>query len=117
MFLEEIKKTKTFCVYILVNVLEAMGANIVNTILEGLQGTFAVLFDAQPLMSIVSNLSPERAVKAFFKVPVSALGPNGHQIAKNIVLATTITKYNLFRATTHNKGILNGIIGVANALG
>lgn len=36
MFLEEIKKTKTFCVYILVNVLEAMGANIVNTILEGL---------------------------------------------------------------------------------
>jgi hydroxymethylglutaryl-CoA reductase len=56
-------------------------------------------------------------VKAFFKLPVKALGKDGIQIAKDIVLATKITKYNLNRATTHNKGVLNGIVGVANAIG
>ncbi len=68
-------------------------------------------------MSIVSNLSQEKAVKSQFKLPVKALGENGLEIAKNIILATKITKYNINRAVTHNKGILNGIVAVANAIG
>ncbi len=51
-----------------------MGANTVNTILEGLSPKLRYLMDGEVLMAIVSNLSPERICKSFFEIPVSILG-------------------------------------------
>ena len=71
-------------------------------------------------MSIMSNLTPERVVKAWFEIPVNVLKSgiyDGIEVAKRIVYANDIAKTNIFRATTHNKGIMNGISALGLALG
>lgn len=109
-----------FAVDVLVDVQNAMGANTVNTILEALKPKVAELAACQVLMAVVSNLSPERIIKAFFEVPVECLsepGLPGREVARRIVLAAEVARHDLFRAATHNKGIMNGIDAVAMAVG
>ena len=73
LFLDKDISSDYYTVYALVDVQDAMGANTVNTILEGLQGKIAYLLKATHLMSIMSNLTPERVVKAWFQIPVDVL--------------------------------------------
>lgn len=71
-------------------------------------------------MSIVSNLCPERVVKSSFKIPVNFLKSDkfsGLQIAQRIIKVNNIAKSNIFRACTHNKGIMNGISALCLAIG
>lgn len=71
-------------------------------------------------MSIVSNLAPERVCKSFFKIPINKLNKDyqkGLKLANRIIKANEIAKKDIFRATTHNKGIMNGIIAVALSVG
>lgn len=71
-------------------------------------------------MSIMSNLSPERVCKASFSIPIKSLNSSflpGEEVAKRIVLANNIAKNSIFRASTHNKGILNGVSAMGLALG
>jgi len=57
----------------MIDVRDSMGANTVNTVLEGLNKKIQPLLKGDHIMSIMSNLSPERVCKSSFTIPVSCL--------------------------------------------
>ena len=125
----------SFSVSLLLDVVDAMGANTINTTLEGLKPFIMSklvlkkknsdqnkIIDSSPiLMSICSNLCPERVTRVGFKVPVKAFdfssSVKGLEVCQRICMAARMAKLDLFRAVTHNKGIMNGITAVLLALG
>ncbi|MBP5296158.1 MAG: hydroxymethylglutaryl-CoA reductase, degradative [Bacteriovoracaceae bacterium] len=110
---------------------DAMGANFINTLLEVLAQTWQTIVEddskkrqmASPLeiiMAILSNHTPQNWAMATATCPSAALGPTpeeGHRIARKIVCATEIAQQDIFRAATHNKGIMNGVDAVLLATG
>ena len=109
-----------YSVDVFVDVQSAMGANTVNTILESLRPKVLSICSCKFVMAIVSNLTPDRIATASFEVPIECLAVGecpGAEVARKIVLANNIAKNDLFRATTHNKGIMNGVDAVAIAVG
>ena len=125
----------SFSISLLLDVVDAMGANTINTTLEGLKPFIMSklilkkkdsqeinMIDSSPiLMSICSNLCPERVTRVGFKVPVKSFSYSknvkGLEVCQRICMAARIAKLDLFRAVTHNKGIMNGVIAVLMALG
>ena len=93
-----------------VDVKDAMGANIINAILEGVAALFREWFpNEEILFSILSNLATESLVTAVCEVPFSALSKRGGAtVAQKIVQASLFAKTDPYRAVTHNKGIMNG---------
>lgn len=109
-----------YSVNVFVDVQNAMGANTVNGILENLKPRIVEMIKCNVVMAIVSNMSPDRIVNAWFEIPVECLAVGdvpGAEVARKIILANDIAKHDLFRTTTHNKGIMNGIDAVALAVG
>lgn len=108
-------------VELFVDVREAMGANIINTIAESTAPFIQELLGQGAVgIRILSNLCTERMTRATFEIPVSKLswkGAPGEQVAKKILEAHRFAQLDQYRATTHNKGIMNGIDAVAIALG
>lgn len=108
-------------VELLVDVQEAMGANAINTIAEATAPYINQLLGQGSIgIRILSNLCTERMTIATFDIPVEKLawkGASGEQVAKKILEAHRFAKLDQYRATTHNKGIMNGIDAVAIALG
>lgn len=103
-----------------VDVKDAMGANIVNAILEGVANLFRTWFPEQKILfSILSNYATESLVKVSCEIPVERLskGNNGQEVAEKIQAASRFSKIDPYRATTHNKGIMNGINAVVLATG
>ncbi|MBF8807811.1 MAG: hydroxymethylglutaryl-CoA reductase, degradative [Enterococcus lacertideformus] len=104
-----------------IDVKDAMGANIVNTILEGLAFLLKDWFpDKEILFSILSNFATESLATACCSISFEQLGKDaeeGKQVAKKIQQASEYTKLDIYRATTHNKGIMNGIEAVILATG
>lgn len=103
-----------------IDVKDAMGANIVNSILEGVAELFRTWFPAeQILFSILSNFATESLVEVRCKFPVERLSKTGDglEIAHKIVAASQFSKIDPYRAATHNKGIMNGINAVVLATG
>lgn len=112
---------------------DAMGANFINSILESLGKTFKELIlttddfsdeekEIQIVMAILSNYTPECLVKAYVECPIedlfdSSLGMSASEFAEKFARAVRISKIDVTRATTHNKGIFNGIDAVAVATG
>lgn len=108
---------------------DSMGANYINTMLEEyatlLQDYICVErgFDdtIQIIMSIVSNYTPKSIVRAWVECPIEKLGDvagfTAEQFAKKIKLAVRIAEIDPHRATTHNKGIYNGIDALIIATG
>lgn len=97
-----------------------MGANTVDTVLEGLKQKIEKILCGNALMCIVSNLCPERIVSASFEIPVDCLAwenLTGVEVADKIIAANEIAKKDIFRAVTHNKGIMNGISSICLAIG
>ena len=95
---------------IVMNTGDAMGANAVNTVCEGLAPLIEKITGGRILLRILSNANPRMArASAFFDVDES--------VAKDIILAYKFALADPKRAVTHNKGIMNGIISVANATG
>ena len=89
---------------------DAMGANAVNTICEGLAPLIEEITGGRTLLRILSNANPHTVhAGAFFDVEES--------ITKDIILAYKFALADPKRAVTHNKGIMNGVISVANATG
>ena len=89
---------------------DAMGANAVNTVCEGLAPLIEKITGGRILLRILSNINPRTvSVEAIFNVK--------SQIAQDIILAYKFALADPKRAVTHNKGIMNGIIAVANATG
>lgn len=104
----------------LVDTKDAMGANIINTILEACAAFLREgLPDEAILMSILSNLTTEALVTALCRIPVEKLSRsgNGLEVAERIAAASRYAQADPYRAATHNKGIMNGIDGILLATG
>lgn len=106
--------------HLIVDVLDAMGANTVNTMTEKLTPEIEGLTGGKVLLRILSNLAAYRLAKAVVSVPVEEMaseGFSGEEVAKRMVLANEIAVADPYRAATHNKGIMNGIDPVIVATG
>ena len=102
-------------VELLVDVGDAMGANITNTMCEAVSPLIEEITGGRTLLRILSNYSTQRIVKAKAVFEKEAVG--GPRVVDNIILAFEFADNDVYRAVTHNKGIMNGVIAVANAAG
>lgn len=107
-------------VYLTVDTQEAMGANMVNTMMEALMPTLKELSGGQQLMAILSNYATESLVTASCQVDLRFLSRDkakAQTFAHKIELASRLAQTDSYRASTHNKGIFNGIDAVVMATG
>ena len=118
---EQIKgETDFLVVYLHVDTQEAMGANMLNTMLEALKPVLEELSQGQSLMGILSNYATDSLVTASCRIAFRYLSPQrdqGREIAEKIALASQFAQTDPYRAATHNKGIFNGIDAVLIATG
>lgn len=110
---------------------DSMGANFINSCLESFSSSLENYFlnkvslpddlrDAEIIMSILSNYTPECLVRAWVQCPISELGEfsgnlKAAEFAERFYTAVQIAKEDPYRAVTHNKGIFNGIDAVVLA--
>lgn len=111
------------------NTCNSMGANFINSILENfsqnLKEIFGQLLPEYPsepeiVMSILSNYTPDCLVRAEVSCPVDQLQfkqISGEDFSQKFCRAIKIAEIDTYRATTHNKGIMNGIDAVVIATG
>ena len=107
-------------VYLAVDPKEAMGANMLNTILEALTDRIQKLSGGQALMAILSNLATRSLVSARCAIDFKVLSRNPEEaieIAHRMELASQLAQVDPYRAATHNKGIFNGIDALVLATG
>ena len=107
-------------VYLAVDPKEAMGANMLNTMLEALTDRIQELSGGQALMAILSNLATRSLVSARCAIGFKALSRNPEEaieIAHRMELASQLAQVDPYRAATHNKGIFNGIDALVLATG
>jgi hydroxymethylglutaryl-CoA reductase len=114
-------------VHVALNTCEAMGANAVNTVVEGISGRLEALTGGRACLRILTNLADERRARARMRIPYASLGARdgadhdpvaeGARVARGIVEAWRFAARDPWRACTHNKGILNGVDAVAVATG
>ncbi|WP_173257511.1 hydroxymethylglutaryl-CoA reductase, degradative [Streptococcus sp. 5905] len=118
---EQIKgETDFLVVYLHVDTQEAMGANMLNTMLEALKPVLEELSQGQSLMGILSNYATDSLVTASCRIAFRYLSPQrdqGREIAEKIALASQFAQTDPYRAATHNKGIFNGIDAILIATG
>lgn len=100
--------------YLVVDTGEAMGANLMNSLLESLAPILEVFCQGKKLMAILSNLCTESLVEASFLLPYEYLSKEkneaeGKVLAERIVKAYRLAVADPYRACTHNKGVMNGI--------
>ena len=119
--IEQIKgETDFLVVYLHVDTQEAMGANMLNTMLEALKPVLEELSQGQSLMGILSNYATDSLVTASCRLAFRYLSrqkDQGREIAEKIVLASQFAQVDPYRAATHNKGIFNGIDAILIATG
>jgi len=101
--------------HLVVDVKDAMGANVVNTMAEAVAPLIEKWTGGKVYLRIVSNLADRRLVRVWTRVPKEAVG--GDEAVEGIVYAWAFAAADPYRAATHNKGIMNGIIAVALATG
>ena len=106
---------KMLIVELLIDVGDAMGANITNTMCEAVSPLIEKISGGRALLRILSNYSTRRIAKARAVFDKESVG--GENVVNDIILAFEFADNDVYRAVTHNKGILNGIISVANAVG
>jgi len=119
-FLKKIKNYFVF--YLIVDPKDAQGANIINTMLERIAPFISKLTNQKIIGAIVSNFSPLRIVKLKGKILLSDLKKEfprmkGKEIVKRILALLELARNDIFRAVTHNKGIMNGIDALFLATG
>jgi len=98
---------------LLVDCRDAMGANAVNTMAEAVAPIIERVTGGRIYLRIVSNLATERLARAWTVVSKEAVG--GEEVVEGILDAYAFAAADPYRAATHNKGILNGIIAVVIA--
>ena len=99
---------------------DAMGANIVNGMCEGIASLIESITGGQVFLRILSNLTDRSVVVAETTIPTENLRFGqfaGNEVRDGIVLASEFARVDSYRAATHNKGIMNGIDAVALATG
>jgi len=109
------RKGKMLILHLLVDVLDAMGANVVNTMAEAVSPCIEELSEGKIYLRIVSNLASHRIAKSRATFDKDLLG--GDQVVEGILNAYEFALADPYRATTHNKGIMNGIVALTIATG
>ncbi|WP_129670844.1 hydroxymethylglutaryl-CoA reductase, degradative [Candidatus Chloroploca sp. Khr17] len=107
-------------VHLLVDTRDAMGANAINSMCEAVAPLIEQITGGRVYLRILSNLSDRRLARARCVVPTRALerdGLSGEEVAEGIMWAYAFAAVDPYRATTHNKGILNGVDPVIVATG
>ena len=106
--------------HLLVDTRDAMGANIVNGMCEGVASLVAAITGGKVFLRILSNLTDRALVRASVRIPVQNLavkGYSGAEVRDGIILANDLALIDPYRAATHNKGIMNGVDAIAIATG
>jgi len=106
---------KMLIVELLIDVGDAMGANVTNTMCETISPLIEKITGGRALLRILSNYSTRRIAKAKAVFDKEAVG--GEDVVNDIIMAFEFADNDVYRAVTHNKGIMNGTIAVANAVG
>jgi hydroxymethylglutaryl-CoA reductase len=107
-------------VHLLIDTQEAMGANLINTMAEGVAPLIEQITGGRVYLRILSNLADRRLARAACRIPVPLLADfdlSGEEIAEGIGQASRFARADPYRAATHNKGVMNGIDAVAIATG
>jgi hydroxymethylglutaryl-CoA reductase len=99
--------------HLLVDVRDAMGANVINTMCEGVAPFIEGMSGGKVFLRIVSNLAVHRLARAKAVFAAESLG--GKDVVDGILQAYAFAAADPYRCATHNKGIMNGVIGVALA--
>ncbi|AEB73856.1 hypothetical protein C5L32_000616 [Lentilactobacillus buchneri] len=105
---------------LLVDTGEAMGANIINTMLEAVSNWLSEQLTVETTMAILTNFVDQAIVEVSGKVAMAKLGTkslSGPQVAQKIADASQVAQLDIRRATTHNKGIMNGVDAAVMAFG
>ncbi len=97
-----------------VNVQDAMGANAVNTMAEAVAPYIEEITGGRVYLRILTNLATERIARAECTIPEKIIG---RDILEGIIKACEFASSDMYRAATHNKGVMNGITAVALATG
>ncbi|MBC1342466.1 hydroxymethylglutaryl-CoA reductase, degradative [Listeria welshimeri] len=122
----QVRTTKTasgetlFIVHLLVDTQEAMGANMVNTMVETLAPELEILTGGVANMRILSNLVDDATATATCRLSPESLATktqSGEWVRDRIIAAYEFADADIYRAATHNKGIMNGIDAVIMAFG
>ena len=106
--------------HLLVDTRDAMGANLVNGMCEGVASLVETITGGTVFLRILSNLTDRAIARASVRIPVNNLagkGYSGADVRDGIVLANDLATVDPYRAATHNKGIMNGVDSVAIATG
>ena len=98
-----------------IDVGDAMGANVTNTMCEAVAPMIEKLTGGKTLLRILSNYSTKRMVNASAVFDRDGVG--GEKVVDVIILAFQFAENDPYRAVTHNKGVMNGVIAVANSTG
>jgi hydroxymethylglutaryl-CoA reductase len=107
-------------VHVLLDTGDAMGANAVNSLVEGLSPMVEEIAGGTVCLRVLSNLADRRLARAAVRVPFEALardGFGGSEVAARMFAAYEFAAADPYRAATHNKGIMNGIDALAVATG
>ena len=102
-------------VELMIDVGDAMGANVTNTMCEIVAPLIEKITGGKTLLRILSNYSTKRMVTATATFDKEAVG--GEQVVNDMIAAFEFADNDVYRAVTHNKGVMNGTISVANATG
>lgn len=105
---------------LLVDTRDAMGANLVNGMCEGIASLVETLTEGKVFLRILSNLTDRALACAEVTLPVAQLagkGFAGERVRDGVIVAADFAHADPYRAATHNKGIMNGIDAVALATG
>ncbi|MFO7799927.1 hydroxymethylglutaryl-CoA reductase, degradative [Rhodohalobacter sp.] len=107
-------------VHLLVDTRDAMGANLVNSMCEGVASLVEKLSGSKVYLRILSNLTDRAMVRSQCVIPTKFLDFNsssGKEVRDGIIRAAEFAAIDSYRASTHNKGIMNGIDPLAIATG
>jgi hydroxymethylglutaryl-CoA reductase len=106
--------------HLIVDTQDAMGANLINTMCEGVAPLLERICGGRVRLRILSNLADLRLARASCSIPFEELadfGFSGAEVAHGIAEASRFAEADPYRACTHNKGVMNGVDAVALATG
>jgi hydroxymethylglutaryl-CoA reductase len=107
-------------IHLLYDTRDAMGANAINTACERIAPRIAEVTGGRVNLRILSNLTDRRKARAECMIPAAELATkdlSGEQVVNAIVEAGAFAEIDPYRATTHNKGVMNGMDAVCIATG
>ena len=111
---------KMLIVHLYVNTVDAMGANLINTMAESIAPLVEKITSGKVYLRILSNLADRSLARARCVIPPHLLKTgdfSGEEVRDGVIHAYEFAASDPYRAVTHNKGIMNGIDPVVIATG